>query len=74
MANNRSKMFELAKKEGYTLKSCKGSHYKFEDKNGMIVVVPFHSKEVTKGMIKKIERDIERNKCRQTTQKLKREK
>lgn len=74
MSNNRDKMFDLVKEEGYVLKSTKGSHYKFEDKNGMIVVVPFHSREVTKGMIKKIERDIERNKCRQTTQKLKREK
>lgn len=74
MANNRNKMFELAKQEGYTLKRTKGSHYIYENEEGMILVIPFHSGEVTTGMIRKIERDIERNKCSVTTRKLKREK
>ena len=64
MANNRSKMFELAKKEGYTLKRTKGSHYIYENEEGMILVIPFHSHEVTTGMIRRVERDIENNKRR----------
>lgn len=64
MANNRSKMFELAKKEGYTLKRTKGSHYIYENEEGMILVIPFHSHEVTTGMIRRVERDIESNKRR----------
>lgn len=64
MANNRSKMFDMAKKEGYALKSTKGSHYKFENEHGMVLIIPFHSHEVTTGMIRRVERDIESNKRR----------
>lgn len=64
MANNRNKMFDLAKKEGYTLKRTKGSHYIYENEDGNILVIPFHSGEVTTGMIKKVEKDIRSNKCR----------
>lgn len=64
MANNRNKMFDLAKKEGYTLKRTKGSHYIYENEDGNILVIPFHSGEVTTGMIKKVEKDIMSNKCR----------
>lgn len=64
MANNRNKMFDLAKKEGYILKRTKGSHYIYENEDGNILVIPFHSGEVTTGMIKKVEKDIRSNKCR----------
>lgn len=64
MANNRNKMFDLAKKEGYTLKRTKGSHYIYENEHGNILVIPFHSHEVTTGMIRKIEKDIRTNKSR----------
>lgn len=64
MANNRRQLFELAKAEGYELKSAKGSHYKFENEHGMVLIIPFHSHEVTTGMIRRVERDIRSNKCR----------
>ena len=64
MANNRRQLFELAKAEGYELKSAKGSHYKFENEHGMVLIIPFHSHEVTTGMIRRVERDIESNKRR----------
>ena len=64
MSNNRNKMFDLAKKEGYTLKRTKGSHYIYSDEHGNILVIPFHSGEVTTGMIKKVEKDIRSNKRR----------
>lgn len=74
MANNRRKMFDMAKAEGYELKSTNGSHYKFQNEDGKVLIIPFHSQEVTTGMIKRVERDIERNKCSPTTKKLKRSK
>lgn len=64
MANNRNKLFELAKKEGYTLKRTSGSHYIYENEEGMILVIPFHSREITTGMIKRVEKDISSNKRR----------
>lgn len=64
MSNNRNKMFDLAKKEGYTLKRTSGSHYIYENEEGMILVIPFHSREVTTGMIHRIEKDIRSNKNR----------
>lgn len=64
MANNRKQLFDLAKKEGYVLKSTRGSHYKYENEEGMVLIIPFHSGEITTGMIKRVERDIRSNKCR----------
>ena len=64
MSNNRKQLFDMAKQEGYTLKRCKGSHYIYENEEGMILVIPFHSHEVTTGMIRRVERDIESNKRR----------
>lgn len=66
MANNRRKMFDLAKEEGYTLKRTSGSHYIYSDEHGNILVIPFHSHEVTTGMIRKVEKDIRSNKLKQT--------
>lgn len=74
MATNRRKLFKLAEENGYKFKSCNGSHYKYEDENGQILIIPFNSIEVTKGMIHKVEKDIERNKCRTTNKRLKRNK
>ena len=74
MSNNRNKMFDMAKQEGYTLKRCKGSHYIYENEDNKILVIPFHSGEVTSGMINKVKKDIERNKCSVTNKRLKREK
>ena len=64
MSNNRKQLFDMAKQEGYTLKRTKGSHYIYENEEGMILVIPFHSHEVTTGMIRRVERDIESNKRR----------
>lgn len=74
MSNNRKQLFDMAKQEGYVLKSTKGSHYKFENEHGMVLIIPFHSHEITTGMTHRIEKDIERNKCSVTNKKLKREK
>lgn len=74
MANNRNRMFDLAKENGYERKRVNGSHYVYQNEDGKILVIPFHSHEVTTGMIRKIERDIERNKCSVTNKRLKREK
>ena len=74
MANNRNKMFDLAKENGYERKRVNGSHYVYQNEDGKILVIPVHRHEVTTGTIRKIERDIERNKCSVTTRKLKREK
>lgn len=39
---------------GYTLKSVKGSHFKFERTNSLPVVVPVHQGKVKKFYIKEI--------------------
>lgn len=64
MCNNRNKLFDLAKENGYSFKRQSGSHRIYEDKNGNILVIPFHSGEITTGLTKKIERDIRNNKNR----------
>ena len=71
MANNRRKMIELAEENGYKFKSQKGSHRKYQDDEGNILIIPITSVEVTTGMVHKIERDI-RNNATRKTQRLKR--
>lgn len=64
MANNRNRLFDLARENGYKFKRQTGSHVIFTNDSGKIVVIPFHSHEITTGMIKKIEKDIRNNKNR----------
>ena len=42
-------------KDGWKLKTIKGSHHKYE-KNGQIVIVPHHNKEIKKGLLKNLEK------------------
>lgn len=41
--------------DGWTLKSIKGSHQKYS-KNGKIMIVPHHNKELKKGLLKSLEK------------------
>ena len=43
MANNRRKMIELAEENGYKFKSQKGSHRKYQDDEGNILIIPITS-------------------------------
>ena len=55
---NREQLQQLARNNGYEFKSQKGSHRKYEDANGKVVVVPIHSCNIGKGLSHEIQKQI----------------
>jgi len=42
---------------GFYLVHSKGSHYKFKNRFGRTTVIPFHKKDIKRGLLKKIIED-----------------
>lgn len=55
---DRKELIELAQDNGYVFKSQRGSHMKFEDSNGKIVIVPMHSGDCGIGLSYTIQKQI----------------
>ena len=58
---DREQLQQLARNNGYEFKSQKGSHRKYEDANGNVVVVPIHSCNIGKGLSHEIQKQILNN-------------
>ncbi|MDO5016566.1 MAG: type II toxin-antitoxin system HicA family toxin [Eubacteriales bacterium] len=48
---------KAALKDGWKVKSIKGSHYKLE-RNGRITVIPMHNKDIPIGMLNQIKKQL----------------
>lgn len=55
---DRKELIELAQDNGYVFKSQRGSHMKFEDSNGKIVIIPMHSNDCGIGLSYGIQKQI----------------
>jgi predicted RNA binding protein YcfA (HicA-like mRNA interferase family) len=51
------KLIKILSKKGFEIKRRKGSHVQLEDNAGRRVTVPIHSKEIGRGLLRKILRD-----------------
>lgn len=58
---DREQLQQLARNNGFEFKSQKGSHRKYEDANGKVVVVPIHSCDIGKGLSHEIQKQILNN-------------
>lgn len=52
-------LIKILSKKGFVFKRQKGSHVQLEDTEGRRVTVPFHNKEIGRGLLGKILRDAE---------------
>ena len=55
---DRKELIELAQNNGYVFKSQRGSHMKFEDSNGKVVIVPIHGNDCGIGLSQAIQKQI----------------
>lgn len=56
---DRREIEKMVKEKGYTYKSQKGSHRKYENENGQCVIIPFHnSKDIDRGLAYEIQRQM----------------
>lgn len=55
---DREQLQQLARNNGFEFKSQKGSHRKYEDANGKVVVVPIHNCDIGKGLSHEIQKQI----------------
>lgn len=52
---NAKEILKLAQKNGWSIKSQKGSHIKLEHSDGRIIIIPYHgSKDIKLGTAKQI--------------------
>ena len=58
---DRKELEQLARNNGFELKRQTGSHRKYEDANGKVVVVPIHSCDIGKGLSHEIQKQILNN-------------
>ena len=58
---DREQLQQLARNNGFEFKSQKGSHRKYEDANGKVVVVPIHNCDIGKGLSHEIQKQILNN-------------
>ena len=57
---DRKELQQRVRECGYTFKSQCGSHRKYEDNNGRVVIVPIHSKDIGRGLSNKIQKEIQK--------------
>lgn len=55
---DRKQLQQMARNNGFEFKSQCGSHRKYENSNGDIVVIPMHSYDIGKGLSHKIQKQI----------------
>ena len=55
---DRKELIELAQNNGYVFKSQRGSHMKFENEDGKVVIVPIHSNDCGIGLSHVIQKQI----------------
>ena len=55
---DRKELIELAQDNGYVFKSQRGSHMKFENEDGKVVIVPIHSNDCGIGLSHVIQKQI----------------
>lgn len=56
---DRREIEKMVKEKGYTYKSQKGSHRKYENENGQCIIIPFHnSKDIDRGLAYEIQRQM----------------
>ena len=48
---------------GYAFKSQTGSHRKYEDEDGNVVIVPIHAEDIGKGLSYKIQKEMQNKAC-----------
>lgn len=52
------KFLKILEKLGFEKRDAEGSHVFFRHQDGRTTVIPIHSKEISKGLLKKILNDI----------------
>lgn len=56
---DRREIEKMAKEKGYTYKSQKGSHVKYQNENGQCIIIPRHnSKDIDRGLAYEIQRQM----------------
>ena len=55
---DRKELQRFARMNGYEFKSQCGSHRKYENENGEVVIIPIHSNDIGKGLSTKIQKNI----------------
>lgn len=58
---NRNELRDLVIRNGYKFKSQNGSHRKYENAEGQIVIIPIHAYDIGKGLSCKIQKEIFKN-------------
>ena len=53
------KLIKIVLKLGFTERDAEGSHRFFQHKDGRTTVIPFHNRELSKGLLRKILNDIQ---------------
>ncbi len=53
------KLIKILLKLGFVRRDAQGSHVFFRHKDGRTTVIPIHAKEVSKGLLRKILKDVE---------------
>lgn len=53
------KLIKILKKLGFVERDAEGSHVFFKHNDGRTTVIPVHNKDVSRGLLRKILRDIQ---------------
>lgn len=53
------KLIQVLKKLGFKQRDAEGSHVFFRHDDGRTTVVPIHAKEISRGLLRKILRDVD---------------